>query len=143
MTKIITKSSEETRAWACEYAQNLHGGEIIGLIGDLGAGKTTFSQGIAEGLGVRQNVNSPTYVIMKIYRVEKKDSKIKNLVHIDAYRLESENDIENIGALEYFNRKDTVVLIEWADKIKNMLTKKTIFIKIKHSISNREFSLSC
>ncbi len=140
MTKIITKSSKETRDWASKYAQNLQGGEIIGLIGNLGAGKTTFSQGLARGLGVNQNVNSPTYVIMKIYPVKNANSKIKNLVHIDAYRLESENDLENIGALEYFNKKDTVVLIEWADKLPKLLTehnKNAIIMNIDSSLLNK------
>lgn len=136
MTKIITKSTEETKKWAGNYAQTLQGGEVIGLIGDLGAGKTTFSQGLASGLGVKQNVNSPTYVIMKIYPIDNASSKIKNLVHIDAYRLESEADLETIGALEYFGRKDTIVLIEWANKIKKALTKKLEPIIFKFEIEN-------
>ncbi len=124
MSKIITKSGEETKKWAKEYAQSLKGGEIIGLIGDLGAGKTTFSQGLAVGLGIKQNVNSPTYVIMKIYPINSPKSKIKNLIHIDAYRLESEKDLETIGAMEYFGREDSIIVIEWADKIKKALTAK-------------------
>mgnify|MGYP000223841076 CR=1 FL=1 len=140
MTKIITKTTEETKKWAHDYAQALEGGEIIGLIGDLGAGKTTFSQGLALGLGIKQNVNSPTYVIMKIYPVNIPGSSIKNLVHIDAYRLESESDLEAIGALEYFGRKDTVVLIEWADKlalILNKTKKQVILINIDSPSQNQ------
>jgi tRNA threonylcarbamoyladenosine biosynthesis protein TsaE len=137
--KIITKSTQETKKWANKYAQSLQGGEIIGLIGDLGAGKTTFSQGLATGLMVKQNVNSPTYVIMKIYQINNSKSKIKNLVHIDAYRLESSADLEAIGALEYFGREDTVVLIEWANKIKGVLPRETIFINIKGEQDNRTF----
>ena len=139
MTKIITKSTKETKSWAKEVAQTIQGGEGIGLIGDLGAGKTTFSQGLAEGLGVTQNVNSPTYVIMKIYPIDNTNSKIKTLIHIDAYRLESAADLEAIGALEYFRRTDTVVLIEWANKITELLPKKAIFINIEGNQDDRIF----
>ncbi len=141
MTKIITKSSDETKKWAKKYAEHLQGGETIALIGNLGTGKTTFSQGLAEGLGVKQNVNSPTYVIMKIYPIHKSQSKIKNLVHIDAYRLKSEKDLEAIGALEYFTRNDTITLIEWADKIKKSLPRKTKIINIKNKQNTRIFEI--
>ena len=140
MTKIITKSTEETKEWAKKYAQGLQGGEVISLIGDLGAGKTTFSQGLADGLGVKQNVNSPTYVIMKIYpinhTIKNEELRIKNLVHIDAYRLKSAVDLEAIGALEYFGREDTIVLIEWADKIKKVLTSQLKPIIFEFQIEN-------
>lgn len=142
MTKITTKSTEETKNWANNYAQTLQGGEVIGLIGNLGAGKTTFSQGLATGLGVKQNVNSPTYVIMKIYPTNNSKLKIKNLVHIDAYRLESESDLEAIGALEYFGREDTIVLIEWANKIKKALTGKLKPIIFEFKIENNARRIS-
>ncbi len=136
MKRITTNSAEETKKWAKQYAQSLRGGEVIGLIGDLGAGKTTFCQGLAKGLGITQNVNSPTFVIMKIYPVNNA-SKIKNLVHIDAYRLESANDLESIGAKERFERDDTVILIEWADNISSFLPKKTTNIIFKQSGEER------
>ncbi|MDD4332611.1 MAG: tRNA (adenosine(37)-N6)-threonylcarbamoyltransferase complex ATPase subunit type 1 TsaE [Patescibacteria group bacterium] len=139
MNKIITNSSKETLAFAKNFAKKLKGGEVIGLVGDLGAGKTFFTQGVAKELGIKTKVNSPTFVIMKIYNstssadgLKAKSSKLKALVHIDAYRLKSGHDLEAIGALDYFGRPDTVVIIEWADKIKKILPKKTKYINIKN-----------
>ena len=125
--QITTKSEKETINLAKKYAKKLKGGEIIGLVGDLGAGKTIFTKGLANGLGVKQMVNSPTFVLMKIYKCHNHKT-IKQLVHIDAYRVKSKNDIVAIGALEYFNDKDTITVIEWADKIKSLLTKKTKYV---------------
>jgi len=130
MNKIITNSEQETFDWAKNFAQKLKGGEIIGLIGDLGAGKTIFVKGLAKGFGVKNTVTSPTFVIMKIYDINNQKSKIKNLAHIDAYRLKSELDIIAIGADEYFERKDTVTVIEWPENIKKCLPKKTIYVNI-------------
>lgn len=133
MTKtIITNSEKETFEYAKTFAKSLKGGEVIGLVGNLGAGKTFFSKGLAAGLGVKQNVNSPTFVVMKVYKITNQNSKIKNLVHIDAYRLESAEDLEAIGATEYFGQEDTVTIIEWADKIKKILPEKTRLITISH-----------
>ncbi len=115
---IICKSAEETKSFAASFAKRLKGGEVIGLNGDLGAGKTTFCQGLAAALGVTDTVNSPTFVIMKIYATGPVVLPIKTLVHIDAYRLNSIKDLEAIGALEYFGRDDAVVLVEWSDKLK-------------------------
>ena len=131
MNKIITNSEQETFDWAKNFAQKLKGGEIIGLIGDLGAGKTVFTKGLAYGLGVKNTVTSPTFVIMKIYKIGNQKSEIKNLVHIDAYRLKSACDLTAIGADEYFKRKDTVTIIEWPENIKKCLPEKTIYIKFK------------
>ena len=130
--QITTKSEKETFNFAKNYATKLKGGEIIGLIGDLGAGKTIFAKGLAEGLEIKQIVNSPTFVLMKIYDCQNHKT-IKNLVHIDAYRIESVKDIIAIGANEYFNKKNTVTVIEWADKIKKILPQNTSYITLKQN----------
>jgi len=129
---IATASSEETFAFAKKYSSRLRGGEIIGLVGDLGAGKTVFTKGLASGLGVRKTVSSPTFVLMKIYPARKKPSVIKYLCHIDAYRLKRARELLSIGAEEYFSRADTVTVIEWADRIKKILPEKTKYVKISH-----------
>lgn len=134
--KITTNTEKETIQFAQKIAKELQGGEIIGLIGDLGAGKTVFSKGLAKGLGIKDMITSPTYVVMKVYDVPKHQN-IKKLCHIDAYRLISAHDIEAIGALEYMERNDTVTVIEWPDKIKKILPRKTRFIKILHSGDSR------
>lgn len=107
---------------------------VLGLIGDLGAGKTVFTKGLALGLGIKKNISSPTFVLMKIYPV--KSLNIKFLVHIDAYRIKSAHDLMAIGAKEYFGRPDTITVIEWADKIKQILPKKTRFVKISSPKNN-------
>jgi tRNA threonylcarbamoyladenosine biosynthesis protein TsaE len=129
MPKIITHSEKETFNFAKKFARTLKGGEVIGLVGDLGAGKTVFAKGIAAGLGIKKTVNSPTFVLMKIYPV-KKHPTIKQLVHIDAYRIKKTEEIKSIGIEEYMNRQDTLAIIEWADKIISRRNKKIIIIKI-------------
>ena len=134
---FISTTEKETIKWAKKYSDNLKGGEVIGLIGNLGAGKTIFTKGLALGLGVDSIVNSPTFVIMKIYSCSHKT--IKELIHIDAYRIKS-SDIKTIGAYEYFNKPDKVVVIEWADRVRNKLPKNTIYIKI-NSLNNNSRNL--
>ena len=133
--QITTKSEKETFNFAKNFAAKLKNSEIIGLIGDLGAGKTIFTKGLAKGLGVKQMVNSPTFILMKIYKCHNHKT-IKQLVHIDAYRVKSQNDIIAIGADEYFNKKNTVIVIEWANKIKKMLPKDTSYFFIKRLTKN-------
>jgi len=128
--KITTNSEQETFEFAKNFAAELKGGEIIGLSGDLGAGKTVFTKGLAAGLGVSDNVNSPTFVIMKVYPIADFKSPVSNLVHIDAYRLQSAEDIKTIGADEYFARPDTITVIEWPEIIKLLLTKYKNIINI-------------
>jgi tRNA threonylcarbamoyladenosine biosynthesis protein TsaE len=133
MKTIITKTEKETFALGEKFAKTLRGGEVIGLIGDLGAGKTVFVKGVAKGLGIKNTITSPTFVLMKVYPV-KNHGTIKNLIHIDAYRLKNSNDLKSIGAEEYMNQNDSVLLIEWADKINNRLNKiKNITFKIKNN----------
>jgi len=131
MKKIITNSENETRDLAKKIANDFTGGEVIGLIGDLGAGKTAFTKGLAERLGIKKNITSPTFVFMKVYDAPR-NTKIKKFVHIDAYRINSVADIEAIGAPEYFDRADTITIIEWANNIKNILPKKCRYIKFKN-----------
>ena len=134
---MLTKSEKETFDFAKKYALKLKGGEIIGLIGDLGAGKTIFAKGLALGLGVKETVTSPTFVLMKIYPIKSRASKIKFLCHIDAYRVKKAKDIEAIGAGDYFDRLDTVTVIEWADRILSFLPEKMIVIDFALYKNNR------
>jgi tRNA threonylcarbamoyladenosine biosynthesis protein TsaE len=124
--KIITNNSRETQAVAAKIAKRLKGGEVLALAGNLGAGKTTFTQGLAKALGVKANVTSPTFVLLKLYST--KHQTIKQLVHIDAYRLTSGTDLEAVGWQDYSN-KDSLVVVEWADKVKEALPAKTKWIK--------------
>ncbi len=133
---MITKSEKETINLAKKYARQLKGGQIIALEGELGAGKTVFVRGLAQGLGIKNKITSPTFVLMKVYKVNKRN--IKHFVHIDAYRLSNDYDLENIGAYEYFSR-DSVVVIEWAQKIPSLKKNITHYVKIKYlNLNKRE-----
>jgi len=102
---------------------------VILLIGDLGSGKTTFVKGVAQGLSLKKNITSPTFVLMKVYKIKKLRSKIKELVHIDTYRGLSFSDLRGIGALERFLDKESVCLVEWGDALEKYLKEKNIFYK--------------
>lgn len=124
-------SSEETKNIGKEITSSLIDGDILLLFGEMGAGKTTLTKGIAEGFGITKNVTSPTFGLMHVYEI--KDSNIKNLVHIDTYRLKDEHELIAIGAEEYFGTADTVCIIEWPEKIQGLLaTKKVKKIFLEH-----------
>jgi len=133
LMKYISKTEKETYQIAARLAKKLKGGEIIALEGELGAGKTTFVKGLAKAFGIKQHVTSPTFVLMKVYECQMPKSEIRKLVHVDCYRLDEPQELFYLGIEEYLNKPDTVVMIEWADKIKNYLKKfkKMIRIKIK------------
>ena len=98
---------------------------ILALVGDLGTGKTTFTKHLAKHLGVKEVVNSPTFLLMKEYQTN--HNAWQELVHIDAYRLDSVDELEALRFSELWFRKRTIICIEWADKIASALPKeKTI-----------------
>lgn len=130
MKKIVTTSFEETQKLGLELAKTLNGGEVLALYGDLGSGKTTFMQGLAQGLGVKRRIISPTFIIMRTYEVTKDD--IQNLYHVDLYRIESEKDVEGLGLLELLGDKENIVAIEWPDKIDNLLPANRIDIYFEY-----------
>lgn len=138
MQSIITNNPDETIALAQKIATHLKGGQVIALNGDLGAGKTCFSQALGKELGVSDNITSPTFVVMKVYETNR--TSIKTFCHIDAYRLHSGDELIAIGALDYFHSSDAVTVIEWADKIKKILPDGTIYINITQlDETKREF----
>ncbi len=130
--KIITLSEKQTLALGKKIAKELKGGETIALVGELGAGKTIFTKGIADGLKIKKIITSPTFVLMKVYSIDlKKNNKIKTLCHIDAYRLNSGKDLIDIGINDYLGQKNTVTIIEWANQVEDILPINTIFVKIE------------
>lgn len=120
--EIITKSCEETIDVAFEYAKTLTGGDVVILDGEMGAGKTAFAKGVAKGLGVKDEITSPTYAYMNDY-----DGV---LYHYDCYRLSSGEDAEALGLTDYFYLKG-VCLIEWAQNIEDVLPKNCKRVKIE------------
>ena len=138
MKKQITKSEKQTFNLGKNLAKKLKGGEVIGLVGDLGAGKTVFTKGLARGLGIKKVITSPTFILMNVYPVMPKAFYgVKQLIHIDCYRIKSLQEILDIGAEQYFGRPDTVVVIEWADKLKKILPKNTILIEVEVKKGNQ------
>ena len=112
MAIFISKSREETEAFAKEYAKTLVGGDVVLLDGEMGAGKTVFAKGVAKGLGVEEEVTSPTYAYMNDY-----DGR---LFHYDCYRIESVEQAERLGLADYFDMGG-VCLIEWSQNIAPLL----------------------
>jgi len=99
---------------------------VIGLEGDLGAGKTTFTQGFAKGLGIKNKILSPTFVIFKRFKI-----KNKYFYHIDCYRIRNSKELILLGFKEIISSPSNIVIIEWADKIRKIMPKNTIWIKFK------------
>ena len=134
--KTITLSEQETWQVGFDFGKNLESGLALALYGNLGAGKTKFLQGLAKGLGVKEIVNSPTFNILKVYSV-KSNKNIKQFCHIDAYRLNSEKDLLTLGIEEFLSDTDTVVAIEWAEKINNIWPKNALRIKLRPLTENK------
>ncbi len=143
MTKYISKSEQQTYKIAANLSKKLKGGEVIALEGDLGAGKTAFVKGLAKAVGIKKHVTSPTFVLMKIYPSSNQQSAISNLVHVDCYRLDEPQELFYLGIEEYLNKSDTLVVIEWADKIKKYLKnfKKIIWLNIEIKNQQRYFKV--
>lgn len=130
MAKIIkTKNEKETIKAAATFARKLKGGEIVALTGDLGAGKTVWVRGMAKALGIRETINSPTFVLMKCFSLKQRG--IRNFCHVDAYRLKDSSELSAIGLEDYLDEPDTVTVIEWAERAEKILkNRKKIEIRI-------------
>jgi tRNA threonylcarbamoyladenosine biosynthesis protein TsaE len=134
MKRVITKSPEETITLGQKIAAELKGQEIIGLIGDLGAGKTQLVKGIAQGLRCKEIVVSPTFTLIREYKCRED----KQLFHMDFYRLSSSLEVETLGFEDYIGRG--IIIIEWFDKIKAGFKEDYSLIEIKIKDKNiREF----
>src|SRR6478609_5758599 len=107
---VTTASAEETRALAAELAAALPADVVLALHGDMGVGKTTFVQGLAEGLGVKEHVTSPTFAIYSVYQ-----GKSRKLVHLDAYRLDKEAQLESL-LLDELLISPYILAVEWPEK---------------------------
>lgn len=120
---MITKSAEETKSLAREFMDSIKdtpGPVVVELVGDLGAGKTTFMAGVGEFLGVKEPIISPTFLIQKNYEIVG-EFPWKRLVHLDAYRIESSDELRGINWEKYSKDSDNVVFIEWPANMKSNL----------------------
>ena len=153
--KVLSKSLEETNKAAQDFLNKLspkdNSATIVGLFGDLGAGKTTFTQALAKNLGVTEVVTSPTFVIEKIYllkdgekpaesslyltKTNRSDSfppVFERLIHIDAYRLDKASELLNLGWAHLINNNDNLIILEWPEKVKECLVNITYQVKLEH-----------
>lgn len=126
MKEYICNNLADTQSLANEFAKTLVGGEVVTLNGDLGAGKTTFTQSLAKALGISQAVTSPTFTLMNQYL----SGRLK-LFHFDMYRIDDIDEILETGLTEFFGQKDAVCVIEWAENIAPLLPKKLTKVTIQ------------
>ncbi len=124
-----TVNISEFRQIAEEFTKSLKAGKtacVIGLHGDLGAGKTTFVQNVAKTLGISETVNSPTFVIEKLYSLDKLGTgNFEKLIHIDAYRLDSGKELLDLGWQEISKNPKNLIFIEWPERVADVLPKIT------------------
>jgi len=141
MYKFITNNYKQTQKLGKEMAKNILGKEagkhalFLGLKGDLGGGKTTFLQGFAEGLGIKEKITSPTFVIMKRFKINK--SGFEKFYHIDCYRIKNEKDILYLGLKNIILDPKNILAVEWPEKIKKIIPKSATVIKFKWLDKNK------
>lgn len=126
---LITTSQEETIKRGEDIAETLKGGEVLCLYGELGSGKTTFTKGIAKGLGIQKRILSPTFIIVRHYKLK---NNLEGLFHFDLYRLSNKNEARDTGLDEYIKNKKNIVIIEWPEKLETNIPKKRIDIHFKY-----------
>lgn len=129
MEKIVSNSEEETKLIGRKFAENLKKGDVVVLTGDLGSGKTKFTEGVLQFFGLENEISSPTFNIVNEYT---KDNV--NVYHFDVYRLEDEDEFYAIGGEEYFEKG--ICLIEWGEMIESALPNKYIQISFSRNLSD-------
>ncbi len=152
--KYITKSFEETKALGQNFAREIlasnpkNSATILALSGELGAGKTTFLQGFAKGLGIEEKILSPTFIIMKKFQIQNykpqinskfkiQNSKFSYFYHFDCYRLNEPEEILELGFREIISNPENIVAIEWPEKISGVLPEGIIDIEFNHLKENK------
>lgn len=144
MTENVKKTLhtlEETKIFAKEFVESVapwtHAATVVGLYGNLGAGKTSFTQGVALALGIPDTVNSPTFVIEKIYAIPEKENTqtFSHLIHIDAYRLEKAEEMVRLGWKEIISNPSNLIIVEWPERIADIMPEH-IQVKFEHVSEN-------
>ena len=141
MQTYITNSFEETQKLGENLAKKIfeNGAQksavVLGLQGNLGGGKTTFLQGFAKGLNIKEKILSPTYVILKHFKIPTRfkiqNSKFTDFYHIDCYRINKPEEILELDWKEIISNPKNIVVVEWPEKIKKFLPKQTMFLDFK------------
>jgi len=139
---FISSSSQETQDLAKKVLDRLKDTNVLALYGKLGSGKTTFVQGLAKALGVKDKVQSPTFTLVREYKISYKlparnatqsvaggkAISYKLLIHVDCYRVDSEKDLKGVSLQEYWEDKESLVVIEWAERVKDILPENRLDI---------------
>ncbi len=139
--KIITNNAKKTQELGKVLVKEILKQDlnktalVLALQGDLGGGKTTFLQGFAKGLGIKEKILSPTFVLMKRLKINIKN--FKNFYHIDCYRINNVKDLKELGFYDIILNPENIVAIEWSEKIKKKLPKSTIIIKFDFIDKNK------
>jgi len=128
-SKFSTHGLAETEAVGERLASLLQGGDIVSLQGELGSGKTAFVRGLARGLGVKEIVSSPTFVLQHVFSLPP-DSRIKELHHLDLYRLTDSRELLELGWNDLVQRKEVVLVVEWAEKATDVIPERAIKVHI-------------
>ncbi len=123
---------KNSKTAAEKIAQTLKGGEIMGLIGTLGAGKTTFVQHLGKVLNVKQRITSPGFSLMNIYYAKLSSGKKIYFYHLDLYRTRNFREVKDLGLTEVWGKKNVITIIEWANKINKHLPTKTRILKFSN-----------
>ncbi|MBI2100457.1 MAG: tRNA (adenosine(37)-N6)-threonylcarbamoyltransferase complex ATPase subunit type 1 TsaE [Candidatus Vogelbacteria bacterium] len=141
--EIVSRSLEETADFASKILTNLAEkgrqnklATVVGLVGDLGAGKTTFTQAVSRQLGIRAPIQSPTFVIMKSYSIPSKKVRScqwpwRQLVHIDCYRLDKADDLLHLGWNELIANPENLILVEWPERMGDLLSAPALKINFE------------
>ena len=135
MSKLISNSEAETRNFAASFAKKLHLPAFFCLYGDLGSGKTVFSKGFAEALGLDpKTIKSPTYTFVRSYKIGK-----NYLYHFDFYRIQDLDDVMARDLEEIFEQKNAIILVEWPERIMKLLPEKRIELFFEYKDLNTRF----
>lgn len=136
---FITQNFSETQKVGENLGKSLKKGVVIALYGELGSGKTTFIQGFAKGLGIKERIISPTYTIVRRHEVSSryKASSIKYFYHIDLYRIEERDNPKELGIEELMSNSENIVAIEWAERMSKFLLKERIDIYFEYLDENK------
>ena len=133
ISKSIAKTQKIAKDLVKKIPKSKNHAFVIALEGDLGGGKTTFVQGLAKGLNIKEKITSPTFVIYKKYG---------NFYHFDCYRIEKPKEILNLGFKEIIQNPKNIIAIEWADKIKRIIPKHALWVSFKFvDQSKREINM--
>lgn len=141
--KYVSKNQKETEKLAKFFAEEVlltrpgKNALVIGLVGELGTGKTTFIRSFIRTLGVTKKITSPTFLILRRYGLPKKIFS-RNVFHVDAYRITSTKELSDVGVFDALRGKENIVLVEWADNIKESLPNNTFWITLHYGKNKKE-----